>query len=202
MTLEITVFARDLAELNEGFLELVANGLESRLPESVAVRLQRLDSASRRRLGAAPFALFGFGFEDEADWAGLLSPGVRDLEPGYRPCALEVERFTLLALMVLRSCVRSAPRSVSAWVGLPSDTRKRLATQEIGSLGLVALLAAPRLRGRLAHREDFWLRYIDAASNNDEPQLKVLAAQGLQWTIRRSLGLSHTLQPARGFRRP
>lgn len=201
MTLEITVVARDLAELNEGFLELVADGLESGLSGAVAARLRRLDSTSRRRLGAAPFALFGFGFEDEAAWAGLLSPGVRDLEPGYRSCPPEVERFTLLALMALRSCVRTAPRSVAAWIGLPNDTRKRLATQEISSLGLVAPLAAPRLRGRLAHRDVFWLRYIDAAASNDEPQLKVLAAQGRQWTIRRSLGLSQTLQPARGFRR-
>lgn len=201
MTIESTSFGRDLAGLNEEFLALAASGLEPSLPATAVARLRKVGRASRRRLGAAPFALFGFGFEDEDDWAGLLSPGVRDRERGYMACEPSVERFTLLALTVLRGFARSLPRGVSAWIGLPVATRERLAMQEIGSLAVVASLAASRLRGRLAHREAFWLRLIHAAEHNDERQLKLLAALGRQWTIRRSLGLELELQPARGFRR-
>lgn len=201
MTIESTPFGRDLAGLNEEFLTLAANGLEPGLPAAAVARLRRMGRASRRRLGAAPFALFGFGFEDEEDWSGLLSPGVRDLQRGYLACDPAVERFTLLALTVLRGFARSVPRGVSAWIGLPVATRERLAMQEIGALAFVAPLAASRLRGRLAHREAFWLRLIDAAEHNDERKLKLLSALGRQWTIRRSLGLALPLQPARGFRR-
>lgn len=201
MTIDTTVFGRDLAELNDGFLALVTSGPDAGLPAVVAARLRGLEQASRERLASVSFALFGFGFEDQACWAGLLSPGVRDLEPAYTACEPPVERFTLLALTILRGFIRVAPYSVSAWAGLPSETRTRLAALGIAGLGLVAPLASPRLRGRLADREVFWLRLIDAAENNDERQLALLAALGRQWTIRRSLGLTVPPQPARGFRR-
>jgi hypothetical protein len=201
MTIEATAVGRDLAELNEGFLELVAQGPDAGLSAGVVARLRALDRVPRRRLAAAPFALFSFGFDDEAAWAGLLSPGVRDLEPGYRPCEPSVERFTLLALTVLRGFVRTAPRSASAWIGLTPATRARLATLEVGALGFVAPLAAPRLRGRLAPRTVFWLQMIDAVEHHDDRRLVLLAALGKQWTIRRSLGLSLPSQPVRGFRR-
>lgn len=201
MAIEATVFGRDLAELNAGFLELAAQGPDTGLALRVVIRLQALDAVARRRLAAAPFALFTFGFEDEAAWAALLSPGVRELEPGYFPCEPAVERFTLLALTVLRGFVRAAPHSISAWIGLPPATRARLAGLEVGVLGLAAPWAAPRLRGRLAAREGFWLRILDAAVRDDRRQLALLAALGKQWAIRRSLHLAAPLQPARGFRR-
>lgn len=201
MTIDATVFGHDLADLNDGFLALVLTGSDAGLPGVVAARLCLLDQSSRERLTSVSFALFGFGFEDEAGWAGLLSPGVRDLEPGHTACEPIVERFTLLALTTLRSFIRMAPYSVSAWAGLPRETRTRLATMGIAGLGLVAPLASTRLRGRLADREAFWLRLIDAAEKNDARQLALLAALGRQWTIRRSLGLSVPPQPVRGFRR-
>jgi len=201
MTAEHMAFGRDLVELNEGFLGLVEHAPDACLPAGVVARLRALDRATRRRLAAAPFALFGFGFDDEAAWAGLLSPGVRDMEPAYHACEASVERFTLLALMVLRGFVRVAPDRASTWIGLTSGTRKRLAALEVGVLGNVAPLAAPRLRGRLAFREAYWLRLIDAAEHDDRRQLALLTALGKQWAIRRSLGLSAPSRPVRGFRR-
>jgi hypothetical protein len=201
MTIEAKGIGRDLAELNEGFLELVAQGPDAGLPSHVVARLRLLDAVTRRRLASAPFALFTFGFEDEAAWAVLLSPGVRDLEPAYLSCEPAVERFVLLALTVLRGLLRTTPHSISAWIGLTAQMRSRLAALEVGGLGQLAVRAAPRLRGRLAGRETFWLRIIAAAEGNDLRQLALLTALGKQWAIRRSLGLSVQSRPVRGFRR-
>jgi hypothetical protein len=197
----ITILGRDLAELNDGFLELVVRGSDAGLPACVRERLRGLGKVPRRRLAAVPLALFSLGFEDEAAWAGLLSLGVRDLNPAYHACEPPVERFTLVALMALRGLARTAPQTASAWIGLPPETRSRLAATELGSLSLVAPLAACRLRGCFASREAIWLRLLDAAGSRDERQLGVLAALGKQWTIRGSLGLSAPSQPVRGFRR-
>jgi hypothetical protein len=192
---------RDLAELNEGFLEFVARGGSAGLPDDVARRLRNMAPDARRRLAAAPFALFGFGFEDEAAWARLLSSGVRDLEPAYVSREPLAERFTLLALAALRGFVGAAPHSVSAWIGLPAATRARLAEVEICALATVAARAAPRLCGRFQARQDLWRRIIDAAERSDERHLRLLIALGKQWTIRRCLGLGAGCTPARGFRR-
>jgi hypothetical protein len=203
-SMNITAFTsigRELAELNEGFLELVVRGSDAGLAACVLAVLRGLDRGSRRRLAAVPLALFSLEFEDEAAWDGLLSLGVRDLEPAYRIREPAVEHFTLLALMALRSMARTAPHTVSAWIGLPPETRSRLAALELGSLGLVASHASPRLCGCLSSREALWLRLLHAAGKNDQRQLAVLAALGKQWTIRRSLGLSGPTRPVRGFRR-
>jgi hypothetical protein len=197
----ITILGRDLAELNDGFLELIVRGSDAGLSACVCAQLRRLGKGPRSRLAAVPLALFSLGFEDEAAWAGLLSIGVRDLNPAYQACEPPVERFTVIALMALRGLARTAPHTVSAWIGLPPETRSRLAAMELGSLSLVAPLAAGRLRGCFVSREAIWLRLLDAAGNNDERQLGVLAALVKQWTIRRSLGLSAPSQPVRGFRR-
>jgi len=201
MTTETTLLARDLAELNEGFLCLVGQGIDAGLPANVLAALRAIGPETRPRLAALPFALFGFGFEDESAWARLLSPGVRDLDPGYVSGEPTAERFTLLALTALRGLVRIAPESVSAWIGLPAGTRARLDKLEIGTLGIVAALATRRLRGRLPAREQFWLGLIDAAARGDARHLRLLAAQGKQWTIRRCLGLETPTTLARGYRR-
>lgn len=201
MTTKNDLLARDLAELNEGFLALVVHGVNAGLPDDVAQRLRGMEPEGRRRLAAAPFALFGFGFEDGEGWARLLSPGVRDLEPAYVSQEPLAERFTLLSLTALRGLVRVAPHSVSAWIGLPPETRARLAEIEIGALGTVAALAAPRLRGRFRDRHNLWRRIIDAAARADERDLRLLIALGKQWTIRRCLGLHAPSAPVRGFRR-
>ena len=201
MAIENDVLARDLSELNAGFLVLVAQGTNAGLPDDVAQRLRELAPDARRRLAAAPFALFGLGFEDEAGWARMLSPGVRDLEPGYASQEPRAERFTLLALTALRGFVRAAPHSVSAWIGMPSGTRARLADVDISALCAVAACAAPRLQGRFLARQHLWRRIIDAASHADERDLRLLIALGKQWTIRRCLGLQSPGAPVRGFRR-
>lgn len=201
MTLDMTIVGRDLAELNMGFLELIAAGSDAHLPINVLAGLRALDAPKRHRLGALPFALFGFGFEEETFWARLLSPGVRDLEPHYPSQEPRVERFTLLALTALRGLARIAPQATSAWIGLPEATRHKLAELEIGLLAPVAVLAAPRLRGRLSLREPIWLRLVQAAERDDLEQLRLLAALGSQWTIRRSLGIGLTRARPRSFRR-
>jgi hypothetical protein len=192
---------RDQAELNREFLELLAQGPDAGLSATVLTRVRGLDADARGRLAALPFALFGFGFEDETAWARLLSPGVRDLDPGYVSRDPLVERFTLLALTALRGFAGVAPHKTGAWIGLPVETRARLAEVEIGTLSAAAVLAAPRLRSRLAHREQLWLRLIDASERNDRRQLVVLAALGKQWTIRRCLKLKAPGKPVRAFRR-
>jgi hypothetical protein len=201
MTTETEIPCRDQAALNAEFLGLVVAGTQVQLPGRAAQRLSGLGEPVRRRLGALPFALFGFGFEDEAGWERLLSPGVRDLVPPYVRGDARVERFPLLALTTLRGFARMAPRSASAWSGLPVVTRARLAELDIGLLPPVAVLAAPRLRGRLALRESGWLRLLDAAEREDERQLELLAALGKQWTIRRALGISRPTSTGRRFRR-
>jgi hypothetical protein len=201
MTKETSLLACDLAELNEAFLGLVARGTDAGLPPRVLAELRAIGPDTRQRLAGLPFALFGFGFEDEAAWARLLSPGVRDLDPGYVSGEPAAERFTLLVLTVVRGMARDAPESVSSWIGLPAGTRTRLDRLEIGTLGIVAALAAPRLRGRLPGREPLWLGLIDAAARDDARYLRLLATQGQQWTIRRCLGLENPIAPSRGFRR-
>lgn len=201
MTSDAIILGRDLAELNDGFLELVAGKLDAGFSVEVTARLRSLDLPARRRLAAVPFALFGFGFQDEATWTRLLSPGVRDLDPGYVSREPSAERFTLLSLTALRAFVRVQPQSVSAWIGLPARIRVRLASLEIAHLGTVAPLAAPRLRGRLVERDVLWKRLVDAAAHGDERLLAMLAALGKQWTIRRSLGIESPVASARGFRR-
>jgi hypothetical protein len=201
MTKETNLPAGDLAELNEAFLDLVGRGTDAGLPPRVLEELRAIGPDTRQRLAALPFALFGFGFEDEAAWARLLSPGVRDLDPGYVSGEPAAERFTLLVLTVVRGMARDAPESVSSWIGLPAGTRTRLDKLEIGALGIVAALAAPRLRGRLPGREPLWLGLIDAAARDDARYLRLLATQGQQWTIRRCLGLENPMAPSRGFRR-
>jgi len=195
-----TPFANDLAALNEGFLALVGDGAEAGLEPRVLARLRSLDDGQRRRLGAVPFSLFGFGFEEEAAWAALLSPGVRDLEAGYAACEAGVERFTLVALTALRGFVHAAPRSVSAWIGLPPATRERLAELEIGLLAPVATVASVRLRGRRTLRASVWLRLVDAAERDDARQMRLLATLGKQWAIRLSLGIEGSAPTSRGFR--
>jgi hypothetical protein len=187
--------------LNEAFLDLVGRGTDAGLPPGVLAELRTIGPDTRQRLASLPFALFGFGFEDEAAWARLLSPGVRDLDPGYVSGEPAAERFTLLVLTVVRGMARDAPESVSSWIGLPAGTRTRLDKLEIGALGIVAALAAPRLRGRLPGREPLWLGLIDAAARDDARYLRLLATQGQQWTIRRCLGLENPMAPSRGFRR-
>lgn len=201
MTTETAMPGRDLAALNAEFLGLVAAGVPVELPARAARRLSGLDVEVHQRLGALPFALFGYGFEDEPGWARLLSPGVRDLEPPYARGDAGVERFTLLALTTLRGFARIAPRSASAWSGLPVATRARLAELDIGLLPPVAALAAPRLRGHLALRECGWLQLLDAAEREDERQLELFAALGKQWTIRRALGIGGPVQARRAFGR-
>lgn len=202
MRIHSATLCRDLAELNEGFLELVAQGPDVGFSPTVHARLAAFGRKPRRRLAGVAFALFGFGFQEEAAWAPLLSPGVRDLERVYAARDPAVECFTLLALSALRGFMRTAPRRVSAWIGLPPETGVQLAALEIGALGPVAMLAAPRLRGRLAPRASLWHRFIDAAERGDERQLAVLAALGQQWTIRRSLRLEPPGSPvSRAFRR-
>lgn len=197
---ETAPFGNDLVALNEGFLALVMDGAEAGLEARVLARLRKLDVGQRHRLGALPFSLFGFGFEEEAAWAALLSPGVRDLAVGYESCEAEVERFTLLALTALRGFVHAAPRSVSAWIGLPPATRDRLAELEIGLLSPVAALASPRLRARRTLQASVWLRLVDATERDDARQLRLLATLGKQWAIRRSLGIEAAAPASRGFR--
>lgn len=201
MTSSSDALAGDLADLNEGFLSLVAQGVDTGLPDDVTRRLCGLAPPARRRLAAAPFAVFGFGFEDEEGWAGLLAPGVRDLEPGYVSQEPLAERFTLLALTALRGYVRVAPHRVAAWIGLPGGTRVRLAEVEISVLCAVAARAASRLRARFPARHALWGRIIDAATRGDERDLRLLSGLGMQWTIRRCLGLGALGRAARGFRR-
>jgi|SRR6056297_544727 len=201
MKREAMILGRDLAELNGGFLGLLTAELDAGFSDDVTVGLRALDHHARRRLAALPFALFGFGFQDEAAWARLLSPGVRDLEPGYESREPRAERFTLLALTALRAFIRVHPQRVSAWIGLPARTRSRLVEVEIGHLGTVAALAAPRLKGRLAGRDALWTRLIEAARHGDERLLVMLAALGKQWTIRRCLGIENPKVAGRGFRR-
>lgn len=198
---ETELYARDFAELNEGFLELTACGPRPGLPASVLERLARLNARPRRRLASVSFALFGFGFEDEAAWASLLSPGVRDLEHPYDPRDPAAERFALVALTALRALVRGAPHSVSAWIGLPAATRARLAELEISLLAPVAAQAGARLHGRRSLREGHWHRLLDAAERGDARQLVVLSALGKQWTIRRSLGIELSRVPKRRYLR-
>jgi hypothetical protein len=198
----MAVFGCDRAELNAGFLDLVAQeATGGGLPPPVLAGLRTIAPPARQRLAALPFALFGLGFEDDAEWARLLSPGVRDLYPAYVSREPLVERFTLLVLTTLRASARLAPHSISAWIGLPGAVRVRLADLEIGTLGIVGALAASRLRGGLAGREEWWLRLVDAAARNDERQLRLLAALGTQWAIRRCLGMEAPAVPARGYRR-
>lgn len=201
MAIKSEALARDLSDLNAGFLSLVAHGADTGLPDDVTRRLRALAPEVRNRLAAAPFALFGFGFEDEAAWTRLLSPGVCDLDPGYVSREPPAERFTLLALAALRGFLRAAPRRVSAWMGLPTEVRTRLAEVEIGVLCAVAACAAPRLQGRFLAREYLWHRIIDAAACGDERDLRLQIALGKQWTIRRSLGLQEACATMRGFRR-
>ena len=198
---DMAAFSRDLAELNMGFLDLLAEDVDAGLPDCVLRRLRVLDRPMRSRLGEVPFALFGFGFEDEAAWSVFLSPGVRDLEPGYAASDAPLERFTLLALTALRALLRVAPRPVAAWVGLPPPTQLRLSEVEIGLLAQVAMLSASRLHARRKLRDAVWLRLIEAAEHNDIRQLRLLAALGRQWTIRRFLGIQAAAPAARGFRR-
>lgn len=201
MPRETELPVRDFVELNQGFLELAAGGPRPGLPAAVLERLTRLDRKSRHRLAAVSFALFGFGFEDEADWARLLSPGVRDLEQPYDPGEPAAERFALVALTALRALVRNTPHSVSAWIGLPAATRARLADLEIGLLAPVAVQAGARLHGRRALREGHWHRLLDAAERGDARQLVLLSALGKQWTIRRSLGIEPPRPPPRRYLR-
>jgi len=201
MAIKHELLARDLAELNAAFLALASHGADVGLPDEVLRRLREMEADARRRLSAAPFALFGFGFENEEGWARLLSPGVRDLEPGYVSQAPLAERFTLLAFTALRGFVRAAPHRVSAWIGLPRATLARLADVEISALGMVAARAAPRLRGRFQARPYLWYRIIDAATRADQRDLQLLIALGKQWTIRRCLGLRAPSGPVRGYRR-
>lgn len=201
MAIKSDVLARDLAELNAGFLALVTHGANTGLPDDVVWHLREMAPDARRRLAAAPFALFGFGFEDEAAWGRLLSPGVRDLDPGYVSQEPNAERFTLLALTALRGLVRAAPRRVSAWIGLPPGTRARLAEVEISALGSVAAYATPQLHGRFPAKHYLWHRIIDAAAHADDRDLRLLISLGKQWTIRRCLGLQSPGAPVRGFRR-
>jgi hypothetical protein len=194
-------FRRDLMELNGEFIGLAAEGLDLGLAAGVQQRIADLDDGGRRDLAAVPFALFGLGFDEEGAWTTLLSPCVRDLEPGYVAARAPAERFALLALSTLRTCLRMASRSTSAWIGLPPGTRRRLATLEIGLLPPVAACAAPRLRARQVLREPTWARLVDAIANRDERQLVILAALGRQWSIRRSLGINSATVAAHGFRR-
>lgn len=194
-------FSRDLAELNTGFLDLLAEDVDAGLSDCVLRRLRMLDRPTRSRVGEVPFALFGFGFEDEAAWSVLLSPGVRDLEPGYAATDAPLERFTLLALTALRALLRVAPRPVAAWVGMPPATQQRLSEVEIGLLSQVAMLSASRLHARRKLRDPVWLRLIEAAERNDTRQLRLLAAHGRQWTIRRLLCIQAAAPAVRGFRR-
>jgi hypothetical protein len=194
-----TIPSRDFAELNEGFLELVANGADAGLAGCVQARLMALEPEPRRRLAGVSFALFGFGFQEESAWEPLWSPGVRDLEPRYGVREPAVEQFTLLALTTLRAFVRVSPQQVSAWIGLPPDMRSRLAGVEISVLGVVASFAAPRLRFRLALQEALWLRFIDASERRDMRHFALLDAHCLQWTIRRALALR--APPPRASRR-
>lgn len=189
MGMDTRLHTRDLVELNEGFLALVAQGQDAELPSSVLPRLRALDGTPRRRLAGVSFALFGFGFDDAATWARLLDPGVRDLEPGYAQCEAAVERFSLAALTTLRGLARTVPESVSAWIGLPFEVRSSLANLEFGLLPPVSVLAAPRLRGRLPTHQFLWDGMIEAALRNDQRRLALLAGHGKQWTIRRSLGI-------------
>lgn len=192
---------QDLAELNEGFIALVQDGLDAGLTPALRARMERLRPDRARVLAALPFALFGLGFEEEAAWATLLSPCVRDLEPGYARARAPAERFTLLALGILRSHVRHTPHAVSAWMGIPPLMRRGLPQLEIGLLAPVAACAAPRLRARRVLHEATWLRLLEAAERDDTRQLALLAALGRQWSIRRSLGISVTSSTARAFRR-
>lgn len=201
MDFEAAGIGRDLTALNESFLYLLSDGPGMGLPPRVVGRLLALEAMPRRRLAAVPFALFSFGFEDGPAWTRLLSPGVRELcqqSPLPSPAA---ERFALVALTCIRSFIRVSPCRVSAWAGLPPDTRARLAGLEIATLRFVAPLAAAQLRGRFLPRDGLWLRLVDACERNDQRQLAILGAHGLQWTIRRSLGLGAPQASARGFRR-
>ncbi len=193
-------FRRDLAELNGEFIDLAADGLDLGLAACVQARIAGLDDDGRRALAAVPFALFGLGFEEESAWTTLLSPCVRDLEPGYIPAMAPAERFALLALSTLRTCLRMAGRSTSAWIGLPPATRRRLVALEIGLLPPVAACAAPRLRARRVLGETTWARLVDAVAKRDQRQLVILAALGRQWSIRRSLGIKSAVAGRHGFR--
>lgn len=194
-------FRRDLAELNGEFINLAAAGLDLGLPAVVQERIAGLDEDRRGDLAAVPFALFGLGFEEDGAWTTLLSPCVRDLEPGYVAARAPAERFALLTLSTLRTCLRMASRSTSAWIGLPPGIRRRLAALEMGLLPPVAACAAPRLRARRVLRETAWTRLVEAVANRDERQLVILAALGRQWSIRRSLGIKSAIAGTHGFRR-
>lgn len=191
---------QDFTELNHGFLGLATSGLEVGLRPSVQERIASLGEQGLHALAGLPFALFGLGFEEEGAWATLLSPCVRDLEPGHIPARAPAERFALLALSTLRTCLRMAARSTSAWIGLPPATRQRLVALEIGLLPPVAACAAPRLRARRVLGEATWARLVDAVAKRDQRQLVILAALGRQWSIRRSLGIKSAVAVAHGFR--
>jgi hypothetical protein len=191
---------QDLVDLNEAFLVVLADHPEAGAPVWLRPRLVRLEKPQRRRLAALPLALFSLGFEDAQAWERLLSPCVRDeLSGGH--AAGGVERFTLLALSIVRGLAQLAPRQASAWAGLPPATGTRLAALRLGELAAVAPRAAGKLRPRRAADTEWWLRLVDACQQGDERQLALLGGFGMQWTIRRSLGLAAPGRVARGFRR-
>jgi hypothetical protein len=189
---------RDLAALNRKFLGLLGQGSGGGLglDPALRVRVAGLTPAAARRLATLPFALFGFRFAQPQEWAALLS--LRVTEP-QAPAEPGLERFTLLALAVLRHQALYEPRRAAACLGLPEAIGLRLVEIEIGELEELAPAVAGRLRCRFVGLPGVWHALLAGCEEDDARLLELARALGLQWTIRRALGLG-ACRSRRGFR--
>lgn len=197
---DVVTGGRDLAALNRKFLGLLGQGSGGGLglEHGLRLRVAGLAPAATRRLANLPFALFGFRFAQPQEWAALLS--LRVTESGA-PVEPELERFTLLALAFLRHQALHEPRRAAACLGLPEAIGLRLVELEIGALEELAPAVAGRLRCRFTGMPGVWQAMLAGCEDDDARLLEVARALGLQWTIRRALGLPQgACRSRRGFR--
>jgi hypothetical protein len=182
------VLRQDLAALNRAFIGMMRADYPAGLEEDLRVRLRGLDAAAAARLAELPFALFSFGFDAAEDWQRLLAAGVRERRPA-RAADPGLVSFTVLALAFSRQACLAHPSCAATWVGLPRDVGAHLVALGLGALGDLAPLACLRLRCRFARQPRVWASLVEACERDDRELTRVVCAMGLQWTIRRALGL-------------
>ena len=163
--------ARNLRELNAGFLEL--DGI-------AATRLASLSPAQRAVVANCPYALFDLRFHDHDHWRRQLG-AAGGCSVAETPVAdLRVVGFVRLALCYAWHLATTARHDAPLIFGIPVRTADVLAEAGLARLMSIAAVEAVNLTTRWSHCDAYWRALADAVERADRANLRRIQLSGLQ----------------------
>jgi hypothetical protein len=190
-----------LTELNAECLGLLAmragEGELAGLPPLLASQRELwadLPAQAVRRLAAAPFSLFDFGFAASPRWLETRAQGVRELaqqdSPGFFDPAA-ARSITRRMLVYGWHLARSRPRAACLVFGATLPAIESLAACSLAGLESAAERGGDALRPRWPQQQGFWRELLLAASAGADQRLHELLLGGVQRLAAETMAAHH-----------